>query len=67
MDFTNLTTWDVASAAFDEVRSVVASQPRGSVLSLTDVAGSTLTPQLIEALKDLAVHNRPYVKAAGRA
>lgn len=64
VDFSGLRRHEDALPVFEEVRALVETQPLGSVLSLTDVSGSAFDPQIIEALKDLAVHNRPYVRAA---
>lgn len=44
-------------------RAVVAAQPKGSVLTLTNVTGSRFNKEIVDALKELANHNKPYVKA----
>ena len=43
-------------------KSIVAQQPPRSLLTLTYVKGSRFNREIIEALKDLVVHNGPYVK-----
>lgn len=45
-------------------RDLAARQPRGSLLTLTLVHGARHTPVVMDALKELALRNRPYVKAA---
>jgi hypothetical protein len=45
-------------------RRLVAAQPLGQALVLTDVTGSAFNEAAIEALKKLAASNRPYVKAS---
>jgi len=44
-------------------RQLVAAQPPRSLLTLTFVANSRFDRTVIEALKELVTHNRPYVKA----
>ena len=39
-------------------------KPDGSALSLTDVRNTRYDKQVVDAFKDLTVHNRPYVRAA---
>lgn len=48
------------SAARDEV----ALQPRRSLCCVVDVTGSRFNVEVVEALKDLAAHNKPYVIAS---
>ncbi len=43
-------------------KSIVAHQPPRSLLTLTFVKGSRFNREIIEALKDLVVHNGPFVK-----
>lgn len=64
VDFSGINDPQVAFAAIEEVRALVARQPRGSLLTLTDVTGSSYTPRVLEAVRDLAIHNRPDVRAA---
>ncbi|MEO6778698.1 MAG: hypothetical protein ABI194_04525 [Gemmatimonadaceae bacterium] len=48
------------SAARDEV----ASQPPKSLCCVVDVTGSRFNIEVVEAVKDLAAHNIPYVIAS---
>lgn len=64
IDFSGIRDRSTAFHAIDEVKRLVAGQPRGSLLTLTTVAGSTFDPEIIQALKELAAHNKPFVQAA---
>jgi len=44
-------------------KSIMVRQPRESVLTLTWVAGSRFNREIVDALRDLVKHNKPYVKA----
>lgn len=39
-------------------------RPDGSHFTLTDVTRTTYNRKIVEAFKELSLHNRPYVKAA---
>lgn len=47
----------------EEVRALVTAAER-SLLTLTSVAGSSFDRGIIQALKELALHNKPFVTAA---
>jgi hypothetical protein len=64
IDFSGIRDRSTAFHAIDEVQALVATQPEGSLLTLTAVGGSVFDPEIVQALKALAVHNRPFVKAA---
>lgn len=64
IDFSGIRDRSTAFHAIDEVRGLVAGQPQGSLLTLTSVAGSTFDPGIIQALNELALHNKPFVEAA---
>ncbi|HEX4385243.1 MAG TPA: hypothetical protein VH083_19925 [Myxococcales bacterium] len=63
-DFSNFADAETALGAFAEARAFVQLQPRGSILMLTDVTGSNFTQPVIEGIRDLAVHNKPWVRAS---
>lgn len=44
-------------------KSIVSQHPRNSLLTLTTVHNSRFNRDVIEALKSLMTHNRPFVKA----
>jgi hypothetical protein len=62
-DFSNIQRVEDAMAAIAESRALVRAQPLGSVLTLTDSAGSRFNREIVEALKELTKGNKPYVKA----
>ncbi len=45
-----------------EIQNAITSEPRGSVLSLSDWTGAQLTRDLAEAIKKTMVFDRPHVK-----
>lgn len=51
-----------AFPAVEQSKTIVAQQPPRSLLTLTYVKGSRFNREIIEALKDLVVHNGPFVK-----
>lgn len=52
------------STAMGEAAEVIRSQPEGSVLTMTNVAGARYSKALIKSVKDFVVGNKPYVKKA---
>jgi len=67
LDFSGISDPDVALAAIAEARAFVATQPLGSLLTITYIKGSAFMPSVVRALQDLATHDAPYVKAAAVA
>ncbi len=63
LDFSNVQSIEEALAAIEEAGRVVQSQPHRSVRTLTYVAGSRFNGDVLEAVKRLAVNNRPHVIA----
>lgn len=61
LDFTNCTSEQV-TAVCDEVREVVTSQTEKSVLILADFAGAQFTKDAVTRIKEVATHDRPYVR-----
>lgn len=51
-------------AAMDEAKRLIAKEPPGSVLTVTDVTGGHFDSKMAEAFKAFTAHNKPYVKAA---
>ncbi|MDQ2891404.1 MAG: hypothetical protein M3R65_12760 [Gemmatimonadota bacterium] len=47
-----------------EAGSRVATQPKNSVRCLVDVTGARFNGDVVQALKELAAHNRAYVMAS---
>jgi len=65
LDFTEIWDLQVALQEIEKARELIAQQkPDGSLLTLTDARGAHFTSEVVEALKSLTAHNKPYVKAA---
>ncbi len=64
LDYSNVADPQAALAEIALSRRIVAQQPEGSLRTLTYVEGSHYDTDVVQALKELATHNRPYVKAA---
>jgi hypothetical protein len=55
---------DEAIKTIDEAKEVIRSQPKSSLLIVTDVTGAKYDLELIEKLKKFTSGNKPYVKAS---
>lgn len=64
IDFSHLEETDDIVAVARAAKEVVAKQPPASLRTLSNVRGARYSPPVMDAIKDLAAHNRPYVKAA---
>ena len=63
LDYTELgTDLDQLRAEIVKSKEVIAGEPPGSVLTLTDVRGSKITPTAVKAMQELVQFNAPYVK-----
>jgi len=63
LDYTNLgTDLDQLKAEIDRSKGVIAREPPASVLTLTDVRGSKITPGAVKAMQELVQFNAPYVR-----
>jgi hypothetical protein len=63
-DLSGITDMDEARDAMRQQREAVAGAAPGSLLTLTDVSGSTLDRTALRALMELVLHNKPLVRAA---
>lgn len=63
-DFRGLQRLEDANAAFEQSRVAVLAAGQAGALILTDFTGSRFNAQMVEAAKQLAAHNKPYVKAS---
>ncbi len=63
IDMTNLRE-GLGATVINEVLKVVTAQPKDSVLTLTDWAGSEMGRADLTRMKEVAVYDRPYVKRA---
>lgn len=64
LDYSNIADPQTALAEIALSRRIIAQQPEGSLRTLTYVEGAHYDTNVVQALKDLTVHNAPYVKAA---
>ena len=64
VDFSHLQETEEVFRVMKAARAVVGAQPPASLHTLTHVRGARYTPPVMDAMKALAVHNRPYVTAA---
>lgn len=62
LDFSHVMDEQLALGIIAHAKSVVAAQPEGSLLTLTNVEGSHFDSTVVAALRDLVEHNRPYVR-----
>jgi hypothetical protein len=53
-----------ARAAIAEARAFMETQPRGDVLLLTDVTGASFDQSVVDGIRELATHHKPWVKAS---
>ena len=51
-------------AMVEERKRIVTSQPKASVLTVADVAGSKLTKNVLSKIKEANVYDLPYVRRA---
>lgn len=65
LDFEGIIEVDEGLAAVAEAQAFVARLPRdASNCTLTDVRNTRYNKQIVDAFKELTVHNRPYMRAA---
>lgn len=63
LDYTNLgTDAEQLKAEIGKTKQVIGVEPPGSVLTLTDVRGSKITPGNVKAMQELVQFNAPYVR-----
>lgn len=63
-DFSGITSNVEALAAIAEARSFMERQLKGSVRVLTDVTGSSFNQEVVDAMKALAAHHKPWIRAS---
>ena len=63
-DFSGVTDPREALGYIEEARRFMEGQRLGEMLLLTDVSGSTFNQEVIEAMKALAEHHKPWVLAS---
>ena len=63
MDYSN-SSKEESAKAFEYTKTVVAKEPPKSVVGLVDISGSPFDKELVEQMKNLAAHNKPYMKVS---
>jgi len=63
-DYSNFITFDEWKVLLDEELALMPNEPLGSVLALAVFTGSRFSASVFSAIKELAVHNKPYIKAS---
>lgn len=63
MDFSNLTKLNEINEVVDESIRHIRSQPKGSVLTLTNIKGMHFSKEVKEIFNEFIKGNKPYVKA----
>jgi hypothetical protein len=63
LDYTSLgTDADELRTEITRTKEMIVTQPPASVLALTDVRGSRITPANVRAVQDLVQFNAPFVR-----
>ena len=62
IDWSGAAAWEIREA-MHEAKQVIASHPRGSVRTLTDVTDVQMDQATVEQLRGYMAHNKPYVLA----
>ncbi|HEX5727677.1 MAG TPA: hypothetical protein VFX98_19555 [Longimicrobiaceae bacterium] len=64
LDYSGIRDGEEALREIENSRRVVALQAPGSLLVLTNVKDARYNKDIVQAMKELAAHNAPYVKAS---
>jgi hypothetical protein len=64
-DFSNIVEVETALTVVQQARVFMQSRPRdGSTLILTNVTNSTFNQEVVDALRSMAEHHKPWVRAS---
>lgn len=63
-DYSHFRTLDEWKPLLDAERQMMPKEQLGSVLALAVFTGSRFSAAVFAAIKELAVHNKPYIKAS---
>jgi hypothetical protein len=63
-DYSNFTDWADWKALIDAERALMPGEPLGSVRAIAVFSGSRFSTDVVDAIKELAVTNRPHMKAS---
>lgn len=64
LDYSDVQDANQALEEIEKTKRIMAQQPPGSVRALTYVKGSRYNPDIVDAMKQLVAHNKPYVAAS---
>jgi hypothetical protein len=64
LDYSGIHDSDTALKAIEASKREVASHPPGSLLIITLVHDARYNATVLQAMKEMAAHNSPYVKAS---
>jgi hypothetical protein len=62
IDWSGAPSWEIREA-MHEAKQIIASKPRASVRTLTDVTDVQMDQATVEMLRGYMAHNKPYVLA----
>ena len=63
LDYTEMgKDMDQLRAEIEKSKARISGEAPGTVLTMTDVRGSHITPGAVKAMQDLVKHNAPFVK-----
>lgn len=62
LNFVDCSASDVLNT-ITEAKQVIAAQPEGSLLTLTDVTNARFNEDVTDRMKEFTAHNKPFVKA----
>ncbi|HWZ60324.1 MAG TPA: hypothetical protein VNW46_15200 [Gemmatimonadaceae bacterium] len=63
-DYSNFTDWKDWKSLIDAERVLMSAEPLGSVRAIAVFSGSRFSSEVVDAIKQLAVSNRPHMKAS---
>lgn len=63
LDFSNANTQQLFDT-IAQAKKIISSYPQGEALTLTNVSKAHYSLEIMEALKDFVLHNKPYVSKA---
>jgi hypothetical protein len=63
-DYSNFSDWKDWKSLIDAERALMPAEPLGSVRAIAVFTGSRFSSEVVDAIKQLAVTNRPHMKAS---
>jgi len=63
-DYSGFSNWDDWRALIEAERKIMPNEPLGSVRAVAIFTDSRFTTEVFEAIKQLAVANRPHMRAS---